>query len=200
VVVLVQTRRVLERPWCILELLTAIDNGIPIVCVRPMGVAHEYDFASARQLLANPQVEIERRNPGSYAQIEQNWNGSQPLDEILPKMLTMIPNCISTRVDYSMSKRVLHAMMEDVVETVERASKTLAQRGRSVSSSGPVALSPPHPLCPPRSVSNASVASAPELWQLAAPPPPGMRRRQTVSCDASTVSGAPGIVDQTTPQ
>jgi hypothetical protein len=41
--VLVQTRRVLERPWCIIEMLTAMQAGIPIVCVVPVGqLASEY--------------------------------------------------------------------------------------------------------------------------------------------------------------
>jgi hypothetical protein len=36
VLVLLQTRGILTRPWCLLELLTAVEAGVPIVCATLM--------------------------------------------------------------------------------------------------------------------------------------------------------------------
>ena len=56
-------------------------------------------------------------------EIRDNWHGETPLEQILSRLRVELPRMISVRVDYSMSKRVLHAMLDDVVETVEKASK-----------------------------------------------------------------------------
>ena len=39
VVILLQSERVLERPWCLIELVTAIDNDVPIVENPPLARA-----------------------------------------------------------------------------------------------------------------------------------------------------------------
>ena len=216
--VLVQTKRVLERPWCILELLTsphtsphlptsptishdlprsptishdlrcilelltALENNIPIVCVRPLGVAHEYDFGAARQLLGNFKEELEKLNPGAYEQIEKNWVGQASLDEIMQKLMTVIPNCISVRVDYSMSKRVLNAMLEDVVETVERATKlAFGSRAPSMSRAGTAVLTGP-------SLRVSWSNSSSELSNAAGTPPLGARSSKRVSVGSSQAS------------
>jgi len=124
VLVLIQTRRVLSRPWCVIELLTAIDEGVPIVCVVPVGLAKaiSYDFTEAQQLLDNFEEEIDRQNPGAMEEIRENYNGHSPLGEVLARMKTELPRIISKRVDYSMSRRVLNAMLEDVLDAIKTQS------------------------------------------------------------------------------
>ena len=60
------------------------------------------------------------------------------IDEIGWKIKHAIANVISRRVDFSMSKRVLTAMLEDVVEAVqgerERSPVGLSQRSLSFGS------------------------------------------------------------------
>jgi hypothetical protein len=123
VLVLVQTRTVLERPWCVVELLTALEHNVPIVAVVPLSIAHSYDFADAKAFLEDFENELERRSPGAYAEIVRNWTGATPLGEMLGRLRSELPKLISVRVDYSMSSRVLKAMLDDVVETVEGASR-----------------------------------------------------------------------------
>jgi len=55
VLLLLQTPNVNSRPCCLLEMLTALDNNIPIIAVCLMGQrrADAYDFAYAEQFLAN---------------------------------------------------------------------------------------------------------------------------------------------------
>ena len=49
VLVLFQSKEVLQRPWCLLELYTAITEGVPIVALNCIGKG--YDFAEAAELL-----------------------------------------------------------------------------------------------------------------------------------------------------
>jgi hypothetical protein len=44
-VLLLQTRSVLSRPWCLIELITAIDADVPIVGISITSGAFPYDFA-----------------------------------------------------------------------------------------------------------------------------------------------------------
>ena len=51
VVLLFQSKEVLQRPWCLLELVTAIDAGIPIVGVALSSGPYAYDFRAAAEFL-----------------------------------------------------------------------------------------------------------------------------------------------------
>ena len=64
--ILVQTRKVLSRPYCILEVLTAIQNRVPIVTVTVGGKqAHDaYNFEEMSCMLTFLESELEHWNPG----------------------------------------------------------------------------------------------------------------------------------------
>ena len=53
-----------ERPWCLIELVTAIEHGIPIVAVTLTSGAFAYDFAAASAYLESLDTELEARSPG----------------------------------------------------------------------------------------------------------------------------------------
>jgi hypothetical protein len=125
--VLMQTRSVLERPWCLLEILTAIDAEIPIVAVNCHGTAASYDFVDAQQLLSNLAEELDQRNPGATQLLEQHYEHGIASAQL--KLQATVPSLISSRVDYSMSKRVLDAMLEDVVGEVKRLQGEPAPTG-----------------------------------------------------------------------
>ena len=67
--ILLQTKGVLTRPWCLLEIYWALRCGIPIVPVALVGA--EYDFESARKLLGSLRGGLVAANPGAVAAIEQ---------------------------------------------------------------------------------------------------------------------------------
>ena len=50
---LLQTKSVLTRPWCLVELLCAIEAGVPIVGVSILSGAHAYDFSAALELVTH---------------------------------------------------------------------------------------------------------------------------------------------------
>ena len=74
VLVLLQTKKVLTRPWCLLELHAAINHGIPVLpikVVKPLsaeGKDQNYDFAEAAHFLRHLDAELPKENPGA------SWN------------------------------------------------------------------------------------------------------------------------------
>ena len=89
VLLLFQTKSVLQRPWCLLELYTAIQEGVPIVPLQIAGLTnYEYEFAAAQTLLENLEVELEKVNPGAGARIVEY---GVPLAELQKTLLDAIP-------------------------------------------------------------------------------------------------------------
>ena len=65
VFLLLLTAEVMSRPWCILEIHTAVSAGIPIVAVTLRGKG--YDHAEAQRQLTYLDTELDRLNPGALA-------------------------------------------------------------------------------------------------------------------------------------
>ena len=63
VLVLFQSRNVLERPWCLLELYTAVMEGVPIVALNCAGKG--YDFGKAADLLLHLETNLAKLNPSA---------------------------------------------------------------------------------------------------------------------------------------
>ena len=70
--VLVQSKGVLERPWCILEAITAIEHNIPIVGVNLSSGAHPYDFSESAAFLRALDTQLAVRNPTAPALLAEN--------------------------------------------------------------------------------------------------------------------------------
>lgn len=118
VLVLVQSKGVLERPWCILEIMTAIEHGIPIIGISLTSGPFAYDFAATAAYLDALDTELEERNPGTSALLVDH--GVQPSDAAR-KLSATLPKMISTPFNPSASKNVLHSTLEDVVEQIRKA-------------------------------------------------------------------------------
>ena len=64
VLVLLQSKGVLTRPWVIIELHTAITHDVPIVALNVRNHA-PYDYAAASEFLLRFDTDIELANPGA---------------------------------------------------------------------------------------------------------------------------------------
>ena len=73
VLVLLQTRNVLYRPYCILELLTAIDADIPIVAVNIVSQKWEerYDYEAIADFLLHFDQQLDTKAPGARRILEE---------------------------------------------------------------------------------------------------------------------------------
>lgn len=70
VVVVIGTKGILTRPWCLMELWEAHQNNIPCVLFPVSGKGWDKD--DARFLLAQLETELEKRNPGALAQVREH--------------------------------------------------------------------------------------------------------------------------------
>lgn len=87
---LLQSKGVLSRPWVIMELYTAITEGVPIVALNVQNHA-PYDYAAASDFLLHFDEQIEIANPGAAQLLIDR--GVDPLDcayllsEALPNII-----------------------------------------------------------------------------------------------------------------
>ena len=109
VVVLLATKGVLTRPWCLLELLWAIESGVPIVGVNI--VNDGYDFADASEFLLNLKTRL--TEPDSVKLLADN--GFPDLERAGATLHAVVPKVISMSLDFARSARVLGAMDDGMI-------------------------------------------------------------------------------------
>jgi len=129
-VVLLATKSVLTRPWCLLELLETTREGIPVVIVQISNGGWRYD--EARRHMANFESEMTKLNP----------SGLQLLYERLGPDLGELKEAVVDALDANektgkplifnahAGDNALVAMMKDLIERLAEAT------GRSISWSG----------------------------------------------------------------
>ena len=66
-VVLLATKDVLTRPWCLLEMHQAVSHGIPII-ILPVA-QKDFDWEDARHLIENLEAQLPARNPGALDEL-----------------------------------------------------------------------------------------------------------------------------------
>ena len=118
VLVVVQSAHVFERPWCLLEMVTAIEHGIPIVCCALTTGSFAFSFDDSVAFLQSLDVELESKNPGATALLDQH---GVPLLDVTWKLSSMIPRVISIGFSPSASRNVLSATISDIVEAIRNA-------------------------------------------------------------------------------
>ena len=97
VLVLLQTRHVLHRPYCLLELLTAVDNKVPIVGVNIATPRREdgYDFEAASQFLLELDSQLEAATPGATKILAEH--GYKDIGKAGAKLHAVLPKVASPR-------------------------------------------------------------------------------------------------------
>jgi hypothetical protein len=118
VLVLLQTKSVLERPWVILELYTAITSDVPI-CGLNIQNAFPYDYGVALDFLTYFDKEIEIANPGAAALLLEH--GVDPVD-VAYRLSTVLPSIISTDFNPNGSANAINAAMMDLQAAMARAA------------------------------------------------------------------------------
>ena len=112
VLVLVQTKSVLTRPYCLLEVLTAIEAGIPIVGVQVAGrQEHAYDFNEVLRLLTHLDTQLDVANPGASDVLKDH--GFADLGEAAYRLATVVPKAISVPLNVCASRNILSASVHD---------------------------------------------------------------------------------------
>ena len=117
VLVLLQSKSVLTRPWVILELHTALTHSVPIVALDVQN-ANPYDYAAALEFLLHFDSDIDIANPGA-AQLLIDM-GIDPVD-CAYLLSDSLPNIISTAFNPNGSERQIQASLEDLVDAMRKA-------------------------------------------------------------------------------
>ena len=120
ILLLFQSRNVLCRPYCLLELYTAVEKGIPIVAMRVRG-ANEYQFDEATAFLKHLDTELDRANPGASKLLQKH---GVDLDAAF-KLSMAVPNLISIDFNPSGSRNNLKASLFDVAQTMRIATPSI---------------------------------------------------------------------------
>ena len=109
--ILLQTRNVLSMPWVIVEVVTALENEIPIIAVELANGG--YDFAEMNQCLNSPDFagELEKRNPGSVAILEERGINVTQAGELFK---THIAKIISKELNLSASHKIYTPQVESI--------------------------------------------------------------------------------------
>lgn len=119
--VLLQTKGVLTRPWCLIELYQALKANVPIVAVNMQSMAFPYDYGEAAEILntlASPTGKLAGINPGAHAVITGPDGGYTDLQDMQDLLSATIPKLISKTYNSSGTSRMIGAQIEDIVETM----------------------------------------------------------------------------------
>ncbi|KAL3905718.1 MAG: hypothetical protein SGPRY_010820, partial [Prymnesium sp.] len=137
VLVLLLTTNYLTRPWCLIEILTAIEHRLPIVALSVRG-GHPYDYGEAHRFLERLEETLPPSNPGAIELLEQYGfeatTAAFTLSSVLPGVTALTPtpsptqdkstsmSIIATEMSVAASKAVLRAQLFDLTESMRSAS------------------------------------------------------------------------------
>ena len=121
VIVIVQSANVLSRPYCLLELYTAITQGVPVVGVSLASgsAAHSYSFEESARFLTHLDSLLEHNNPGASNLLTQN---GVDMEDCAYVLACTLPKIISTKLELGASRNILQATMDDIAATMKNAS------------------------------------------------------------------------------
>ena len=154
VLILLLTKDVLTRPWCLIELYTAVTNRVPIVTVnveKPIP-SHRFDFDDSQKFFADFEQQLEIRNRGAAATIREEFP-DVTLEQIGQVLGDIIPKVIAKPYDPAGSTNVIDAQLRDI----EQAMREKAGQ-------------PPAPLAPLHKSASQTVHSAGSRSKRASPP------------------------------
>ena len=119
-VLLFLTEGCLLRPWLLLECYVACVHGVPLV---PLTVTDaQYDYAAARQTLANLRQTLDEQNPGASAVLEVALKTmGASLDDLQEKLRGTIPHLIALPFSPNDTANAMLALVQDIVERVSKA-------------------------------------------------------------------------------
>ena len=121
VIIVVQSANVLSRPYCLLELYTAITRGVPVVGVTLASgsAAHSYSFEESARFLTHLDSLLEQKNPGASQLLTQN---GVDMEDCAFVLACTLPKIISTKLELGASRNILQATVDDIAATMRNAN------------------------------------------------------------------------------
>ena len=113
---LIQSKEVLHRPWCLIALDAAITHGVPIVALTCVGKG--YDFVTAIDFLHHLETCLETADPDALGVLKKQ--GVDPI-RLAHKLHSVVPNVVSISLNTSASDNSVKAAMAGLVKAVQGA-------------------------------------------------------------------------------
>ena len=110
--VFILTKGVLSRPWCLLELVTAIREGKNIISVKLMNETRGFDFKQAGMWGSDLHHMLEVNNPGAIGVLKNEGVEIQEAQEAVKQLLDIV----SIEVNTAFPEIVLKAQFELIVQ------------------------------------------------------------------------------------
>ncbi|KAL1507035.1 hypothetical protein AB1Y20_007897 [Prymnesium parvum] len=114
--ILIQSKNVLTRPCVLVELMTAIKLGVPIVAVHFTGGAYMYDFAHAAEFLTR----IDTMLPKADRQLLERRGFD--MEDVAHQLSSTIPSVPSHKLDRAFSRAVLDAVFDELTQSVRNVA------------------------------------------------------------------------------
>jgi len=122
VILLLATKGVLLRPWCLIELLEASRKGIPIIIVQIANGG--FDVAEATQYVSDLEEKMKVLNPAGLA-VLQEYTNSEEMREVEEACIRALDATRSYSVSFDphAGDNAMIGMMKDIVEQMGRFTK-----------------------------------------------------------------------------
>ena len=121
VLIAFQTPRYLLRPYCLVEILTAIEKAKPILGLRIESHSEVYNFEEMKLLMDDFPNELRRRAPGAAEVLECE---GFDLDEAGRALSSTIPFIISASFNSHWGHNMLKGAVQDLLDNLARAQPT----------------------------------------------------------------------------
>jgi len=110
-VIFILTKGFFSRPWCLLELLVATNEGKNLVPVKLVSVQRGFDFTRQRQYTHELSSYLDEVNPGAVQSVqEQGFEIAQVQDAI-----RMLMDIIAVELNFSNPEHVLDAQFDVII-------------------------------------------------------------------------------------
>ena len=121
---LLATKSILARPWCLFELHEAATHRIPVVVVQVRGEGSDFDLDDARELVGNLEERLEQLNPGAVAKLRDILGSDdlQPLQSTLRALLSAADQADALQWHPHASAEACAAAARDICERMAQAT------------------------------------------------------------------------------
>ena len=121
---LLATKSILARPWCLFELHEAATHRIPVVVVQVRGEGSDFDLDDARELVRNLEERLEQLNPGAVAQLRDILGNDdlQPVQSTLRALLSAADQADTLEWHPHASAEACAAAARDICERMAQAT------------------------------------------------------------------------------
>ena len=99
-------------------MVTALSEGVPIVCLAMVGGTAHFDFEQNLKLLTHLDSKLEQANPGASELLKAQ---GFELIEVAHLLATSIPSRVSIPFQAGASRKALAASLDDLAETMTHA-------------------------------------------------------------------------------